>query len=160
MFKVFRVARRCLKSEAQAAKACISSFGENNAPFLCPCVSRFSKLFGKGTFSCFVCHANIINNRSKETGVATARGTAIASLAAAGISCRGGDPSWCHTSLTDLVPIWDIWKCVGGGCPGSCPPFREAGTDHCQLPHARRKVDQGNQVTAEMGCSFAICRRV
>lgn len=42
-----------------------------------------------------------------------ARGTAIASLAAAGISCRGGDPSWCHTSLTDLVPIWDIWKCVG-----------------------------------------------
>lgn len=50
--------------------------------------------------------------------------------------------------------------CLGGGCPGSCPPFREAGTDRCQLPHARRKVDQGNQVTAEMGCSFAICRRV
>lgn len=75
-------------------------------------MSKFSKIFGKGTFSFFACHAN---NCSKETGVTMARGAAIASLAAAGMSCQGGDPSLCHRSLTDLVPIWDIQKCMGSG---------------------------------------------
>lgn len=33
--------------------------------------------------------------------------------------------------------------CLGCGCPGVCLPPWEAGADHCHLPPARRKVDQG-----------------
>lgn len=54
----------------------------------------------------------IINDDSKETGVTAARGPVIALLAAAGISCRD-DPSLCHRSPADLVPIWDVQKCMG-----------------------------------------------
>ena len=61
----------------------------------------------------------IINNHSKETGVTVARGAAIASLAAAGISCQGGDLSLCHRSLTNLGPIWDIQKRTGSRAVGA-----------------------------------------
>lgn len=50
-------------------------------------------------------------------------------------------------------------SCLGGRCTGASPPLRDAGSDQCQHPCTHHKVDQGNQVTAEMGCSFTICRR-
>lgn len=108
----------------------------------------------------------ILNNRSKETGGTTVRGVATAALA----SSRHLLPRrW--PLIVSQIPYWSCphlghsemprqQGCLGGGFPGACPPPWEAGTGRCQLPRARRKVDQGNQVTAEMGCSFAICRKV
>lgn len=98
----------------------------------------------------------IINNHSMETGVTTARGAVIASL------CH---PSLCHRCFTGLILIWDIWECTDGrAVPGVSvqgPALylgRQVLTSACS--HTPCKVQQGNQVTAERGCTFAICRRV
>lgn len=101
----------------------------------------------------------IMNNHSTETGVSTARGAVIALLR---------HPSVCHRCFTDLVLFGGVWECTGSRdapgvsvqVPALCLGRQELTSASSHTQGGQGKVEQGNQVTAERGCSFAICRRV
>lgn len=69
----------------------------------------------------------------------------VASLAAAGFSCQGRDPSLHHRSHNGLVPVCNVEESVGSrvlwalGYLGTCPP----GADQCQLPHTLSRGGSG-----------------
>lgn len=90
----------------------------------------------------------IINNHNVETGVTTPRG-ACATDATLVLSSSGISGNAQAEGL----------GCTGGECPVPALCLgRQALTTASS--HTPRAVEQGNQVTAERGCSSAVCRRV
>lgn len=65
---------------------------------------------------------------------------------------------YCSCPHLGHLGIHEQQGCTGSECPGALCLGRQVLTSACS--HTPRKVEQGNQVIAEMGCSFAICRRV